>query len=235
MKHPTCLVLALGFCLGGLYAADKPPTAFEVLKEARKKLGEPVSKNLLRMESEYARLRPRHWWVRFYDADVTLKVRALYMIGSEMNRNITPGNIFDGGNAEFIINPEQLKYDSEKCIAFIQKACKDSNIPLQSLHVRLEKPHPGESNPIWYFELLDAQEEALGRLSISATTGRVTEIVGLKLKDTRFKPVSKSTLSQDVEETFIGIGADLEEFFTGKRSLDKDQGTEPEPKPGSED
>ncbi len=222
MKYPLYAFLIIILSLNALHAADKPLTAFEVLKMVDKQLGDPVGKNLLRMEAEYAKLRPREWWIRYYDASLSLKVRAIRVIGSEINRNVEPGNIFDGGNVEYVIQPDQLKYDSEKCIAFMEKAARENNIPLHSLHMRLEKPFPGESNPIWHFEWLDAREDSLGKISVSATTGKVTEIVGLKIREKRFQGVSKTTFPQDVEETFLGIGGDMEEFFTGERTIDKE-------------
>jgi hypothetical protein len=213
------LLLFLSTSFFHLSASDRPLTAFETLKNARKQLGEN-GKYLLTMESDNAKLRPRFWWIRFYDESLWLKTRAVQMIGPEMVRNMIPGNPFDGGNVEHVIPIEQLKYDSEKCIVFIEKAAAQNHIPLHSLNVKLEKPHPGESNPIWFYEWFDDKDHSLGKLSISATTGKVIDIVDLKIKDERFEGVSRKGLKNDVEDTFLGIGADLEEFFTGKRTVD---------------
>ncbi len=217
---PFLLFLGLVIGLNGLQAADKPMTAYQVLAEARKQLG-ASGKHLLSMESEHAKLRPRYWWIKFYDESLFLKLRAVQMIGPEMLQNVRPGNPFDGGDVDHVIMPDQLKFDSDKCVAFMEKAAKDSGIPLHSLNVRLEKPFPGESNPIWFFEWLDQNDDKIGTINVSATTGKVTEIVGLKIRDPRFKNVSKKTFSENVEDTFVGIGADLEEVFTGKRTVDK--------------
>jgi hypothetical protein len=230
MKLPFSLSFAMVLSLvisGGLQAADKLDSAFKTLEITQKQLGES-GKFLLRMESDHAKLRPRQWWIRFYDEKPLLKVRAIHIIGPEIMKNTEPGNPFDRGDVEHIIRPEQLKYDSEKCIAFIEKAARENSIPLHSLNIRLEKPYPGESNPIWFFEWFDEKDKSLGKINISATTGKITEIVGLKLKDKKFESVSKKTTSQkgadfggEVEGTFLGIGADLEEFFTGNRTVDK--------------
>ncbi len=209
--------------VGSIHAGEKPLSAFEVLKLARHQIGNRVGANLLSMESENAKLQPRYWWIRFYDDQLFLKVRSVQMIGPDMIHNVEPGNPFDGGDSGYIIQPSQLKYDSDRCIAFIEKAAKESNIPLHSLNVRLEKPYPGESNSIWYFEWLDEQERVLGTLNISAATGRVTEIVGLKIKNKKFQGVSKKTISESVKETFLEVGADIGEFFNGKSSADKEE------------
>src|SRR5438128_2016978 len=138
------LFLALMLGLQGLQASDKPMTALETLREARKQLGD-AGKNLLSMESEHARLRPRYWWIRFYDDSLFLKVRAIHMIGPDMIENVRPGNPLDGGDAELVIFQDLLKFDSEKCISFIEKAAKDSGIPLHSINIKLEKLYPGET------------------------------------------------------------------------------------------
>jgi len=224
------LLFALVAGLQGLQAADKPMTAFETLKEARKQLGDG-GKHLLSMESEHATLRPRYWWIRFFDDSAFLKVRAIHMIGPDIIENVRPANPFDGGDADHVIFPDSLKVDSEKCIKFMEKSAKDSGIPLHSLNIKLEKLYPGESNPIWMFEWLDENDDKLGTINISATTGKVTEIVGLKIRDPKFANVSKKTFSQSVEDTFVGVGADLEETFTGKRTVDKDESsTQPKEK-----
>ena len=230
MKLPLCLLFVTSVTLSHLQAADhvpsdKPLSAFETLKLARKQLGES-GKYLLKMESEHAKLRPRYWWIRFFDEKALLKTRAIQIIGPEIIQNVVPSNPFDGGNMEHAIQSDQLKYDSEKCISFIEKAAKENHIPLHSLKVRLEKPYPGESNPIWYFEWFDEKDHSLGEVDISATTGKVIEIIGLKIKDKKFQSVSKNTFSQNVEETFVGIGNDLEDFFTDKHAADQPESSE---------
>ncbi len=236
MKSLRLFLLAATLGAGILMAADdRPPTAFETLKTARKQLGDRIGANLLSMESDHAKLRPRFWWLRFYDDQLFLKLRAIMIIGPEIIRNVEPGNIFDGGDKRYIIEPDLLKVDSDKCIAFMEKAARENNIPLYSRDVRLEKPHTEETNPIWYFTWHDEKGGTLGKISISATTAKVIEIVGLRIKTPRFQSVARKTAGQEVEDTFLGIGGDMEEFFTGKRTVDKDTSapaskSEPSPK-----
>lgn len=217
-----CAVLASMF-VSAAPAAEKVPTALETLKQGQKQLKES-GKYLLSMESDNAKLRPRYWWIRFYDEKLLLKVRSVHMIGPEIIENIIPGNPFDGGNANHIIMRDQIKYDSEYCINFMEKAAKANKIPLHSLKVKLEKPYPGETNPMWSFEWFDEAHKSLGSIVMSATTAKVTKIVRLKLK--KFEGVSHKTMGQNVEDTFLGVGGDLEEFFTGKRTVDQPEDTE---------
>ena len=222
MKFPLCLFILFIFAINQLHASEeKILTAFETLQIAQKQLGERSGKHLLRIETENAKLKPRFWWIRFYDDSLFFKARVVQMIGPEMMKNVEPANPFDGGNVEYVISPDQLKYDSDKVINFIERAAKENKIPLHSINLRLEKPHPGESNPIWYSEWFSENRKSLGKLNVSATTGKVTEVIGLKIKDPRFAGVSKKSFPENVEDTFLGIGADLEEFFTGKRTVDQ--------------
>lgn len=218
------LLLALAFSSATAFGApsNKPLTAFETLAATRKQLGDAVGSNLLSMRCENAKLRPRYWWIRFFDQSVFLKIRAVYMIGPEMVRNVEPGNFFDGGDQRYVIHPDELKYDSEKCLVFVEKCAKESGIPLHSLDILLEKPHEGETSPIWTFDWFDEKRSHLGMMKVSATTGKVVEIVDLKIKSPRYEGVSRKSAAGSVEDTFLGIGADMEEFFTGKRTVDKE-------------
>ena len=68
------LPLVLASLAASAFAApvDKPLTAFETLAAARKQLGDGVGSNLLEMSCENAKLRPRFWWIRFFDESVFL-------------------------------------------------------------------------------------------------------------------------------------------------------------------
>lgn len=193
-----------------LHAEDKPLTAFETLKQARKLLGEPLGNQLLSMESENAKLRPRLWWIRYFDEKVFLKIRAIQMVGPEMLQNVIPGNFFDGGDKNYLVPQKDLKVDSEKCIAFIEKAAQENGIPLHSLNVKLFKPYPSETSPVWLFEWLNEKNDELGSMKISATTGDIIEIVGLKLKGKKYESISKRTFTQAVKDTFGGDEDDKE-------------------------
>lgn len=234
------LLLALALSSATAFAApaaEKVPTAFETLAVARKQLGDAVGSNLLSMRSDHSKLRPRFWWIRFFDQSVFLKVRAVYMIGPEMVRNVEPGNIFDGGDSRYVIRTDELKYDSDKCILFLEKCAKDSGIPLHSLDICLEKPHEGETSPVWTFDWYDSNRAHLGMMKVSATTGKVVEIVDLKIKSPRFGGVARRSAAGSVEDTFLDIGADMEEFFTGKRTVDKsgDDPVKPAKEPAAKD
>jgi hypothetical protein len=198
------LVVILASAFVGLRAEDKPPTAFETLKQARKLLGDPVGKQVVSMESENAKLRPRLWWIRYYDEALFLKIRAVQIVGPEILQNVEPGNPFDGGDKRYIMPEKDLKVDSEKCIVFMEKAARENGIPLYSLNAKLFKPYPSETSPIWFFEWFDEKGDKLGKMKISATTGDILEIVGLKLKGKKYASISKRTVSQVVTETFSG-------------------------------
>ena len=217
------LLLVLAFSSATAFGApsDTPLTAFETLAAARKQLGNAGS-NLLSMSCENSKFRPRYWWIRFFDQSLFLNIRAVYMIGPEMVRNVEPGNIFDGGDQRFVIRPDELKYDSKKCLVFIEKCAKENGIPLHSLDILLEKPHEGETSPIWTFDWFDVKRSCLGKMKISATTGKVVEIVDLKIKAPRYKDVSRKSMAGSVEDTFTGIGTEMGDFFTGKHASSKE-------------
>lgn len=58
--------------------------------------------------------------------------------------------------------------------------------------------------------------------STQSQTGRAGTKQSRTRKGSKSKKASKTkTFGNEVEKTFLGIGADLEEFFTGSRTVDK--------------
>lgn len=95
--------------------------------------------------------------------------------------------------------------------------------------------HPKEKpSARWLLFAYDGQGHMLGRAALDATTSEVlastwgTEALKAAQANTKGGRASGSDagseferFGRDVERTFKGIGADLEEFFTGKRTIDK--------------
>lgn len=94
--------------------------------------------------------------------------------------------------------------------------------------------HPEEKKAArWYLYAFDGQGKTLGRAALNARTGEVLASTwGIEAVRTAEGGDDNSRsnsdtgaefvkFGRDVERTFKGIGADLEKFFTGKRTIDK--------------
>lgn len=88
--------------------------------------------------------------------------------------------------------------------------------------IRYVLSHREGSPATWRVLVFDAKEQHLGRLEINAESGQL--ISSSWGKDITSSAEARSDFEQfgnDVQSTFKGIGGDLEEFFTGKRTIDK--------------
>lgn len=96
---------------------------------------------------------------------------------------------------------------------------------------------PGKKSAAWHIALLDKQQNVLAQLVLDAQS-RKTVATSWNEKQTQTKPVKtassqgnksqkkttkkKEGFGKSVERTFLGIGGDLEEFFTGERTVDQE-------------
>lgn len=97
--------------------------------------------------------------------------------------------------------------------------------------------HPEERTAArWYLHAFDAKTNMVGRIVLNARTAEVLATTWGEeaIKSAQVSPRKSARKSRkgdpesgfeefgrDVERTFKGIGADLEEFFTGKRTIDR--------------
>jgi len=81
--------------------------------------------------------------------------------------------------------------------------------------------HRPNTAATWRILIFDNKQKYLGRLEVDAATD--TLISSVWGKDLSTSAEARSDFEQfgnDVESTFKGIGGDLEQFFTGKRTID---------------
>ncbi|MEZ5405662.1 MAG: hypothetical protein R3F23_05630 [Verrucomicrobiia bacterium] len=103
------------------------------------------------------------------------------------------------------------------------------------------KHPPGKKTAVWYISLLDSQSKILAQLVLDANSRKTVatswnEDQSTKTQSTKTAkastsksqtskkqvPKKKQGFGKSVERTFLGIGGDLEEFFTGERTVDKE-------------
>ena len=94
--------------------------------------------------------------------------------------------------------------------------------------------------PVWILKLVDDKKQSVGTIQISADTGAIVRREGfgvattvetadkLKRNDSDAydydRDGQKPGLGSKIKESFIHAGANVEEFFTGRRTLDQPRG-----------
>jgi hypothetical protein len=152
------------------------------------------------------------WVFYFYDPESPSKAKCVIMKENGKIDRVAP--------AEGKARDEGWSFDPTKCKVAVETAVKTAaeyaeknQVEFDSINVVLRRLEMSKA-PVWRVELVQ-KGKSRGFIYTDAENGTLTEYAAKAKEDSK-------DLGQEVEDTFRGIGADLEEFFTGKRTVDKD-------------
>jgi len=210
----------LTLCLSGLFlcslAAEDSPSA--VVTQAQKQLPDLVSKSLLGVQLTESSGK-QVWELQVQDSNFKGDRRAIVVSADKVIEDKartlkafpTSSQPLTQTDLQSSVAPIRLKANS---------LAGDAQVKPQSIRYAL--CHRQGSPTTWRVLVFDAQQQRLGRLEINAETGAL--ISSSWGKDLTTSAEARSDFEQfgnDVQATFKGIGGELEQFFTGKRTIDK--------------
>jgi hypothetical protein len=162
------------------------------------------------------------WYIIFYDPSVESHGRAVLVENNQITKTY-PAN---GGTTY----SEALSFDPSKitsegpALSAAQGYAAKHTIAYDSVHALLKQGSPNKPFR-WRIELLDAGKSK-GYVYVNALDDSVAAYSPAKgTERSRSTDSSEDKTAEgfanDVKSTFLGIGGDLEEFFTGERTVDK--------------
>jgi hypothetical protein len=87
------------------------------------------------------------------------------------------------------------------------------------MDVTLEKLQHGNVTPLWECVLKNARDNEVGTIWVSAKTGKILKTDGVELTaDSKLR--AEKSFGQSFSDTFLGLGGNMQEFFTGERTVD---------------
>jgi hypothetical protein len=180
----------LSFLLAGLLAAGliltpaRADTAFQARSVAEALVSPHVRGKLIWVRSLIGSgLNNRRWSFLYFDPYADANGRLVVVQGGSVVK-------VDQGLVELdhlrvapykeseIMPPEQLKLDSDAALAALQAAGHIENVPLTTVHYKLEMSSENEV-PVWSLTLFcprNGDEIEFGHGSVSATTGQVFDL-----------------------------------------------------------
>jgi hypothetical protein len=172
----------VGVCLSafGLRAADEK-TAFQLVKEANRHVGEDVKDKVVQIRSEKSlgSLTPNVWYVVFYDPDAATKATQVKFGGGvklEVKREF---RLFElASKAHLPLDREKLKVDSDKAIEVATAEPILKNLKILSTRLTLER---WEDLTVWKVRLWaaklrnPAKDADIGEVFVAADTGKVVK------------------------------------------------------------
>lgn len=163
------------------------------------------------------------WYIIFYDSSVPSHGRAVLV----ENNQITKTYAANGGttySASLTFDPSRITSEGPVLSAAQGYAAKH-NIPYDSVHALLKQA--SVDKPFrWRIELVQAGQSR-GFVYVNALDGTVASFASSSTGTGETSSRSSSSdsgfkgFSHDVQKTFLGVGGDLEEFFTGERTVDR--------------
>jgi hypothetical protein len=153
------------------------------------------------------------WYFTFYDPTSPSKGKLVVIQNDRIDR-AHPSEARITYDDALSFDPTKNKIDSAKAIATAKDYAEKNQIPYDSVNILLRRSDSG-SAPGWRVELVN-QGTSRGYVYITTENGTLA-----KFEPPRPPERTETGFAHDVEKTFRGIGADLEEFFTGERTVEK--------------
>ncbi|MBI3850842.1 MAG: hypothetical protein HY298_11290 [Verrucomicrobia bacterium] len=168
--------------LGSVLNAAEP-TAFELIKEGNRHVGEEAKDRVVQIRSEksVATLTPNIWYVVYYDPDATAKATEVkFGAGKKLAVKRPPRFLEPFTGQQKQLNREKMKIDSDKAIEIAKKEPLLDKLTLTATQLWLERlAWHSDDTPIWRIRLWAAKlrhpkdSADIGELYISAEDGKV--------------------------------------------------------------
>jgi len=164
---------------GALSAWAGEPTAFELIKEGNRYVGEQCKDKVVQIRSEKSigSLTPSIWYVVYYDPDATFKATQVKFGAGQKLKVSRPARVLElAGRDKEAMNASKLKVDSDKAIKTAAAQPLLKPLTLKASQVWLEH---GDEGPVWKIRLWAAKLQKpsamadIGEVYLSAETGKV--------------------------------------------------------------
>jgi len=184
MKSLTGKWLGVLLLAGGLNQITQAaePTAFDLVKEGNRHLGEEAKGRVVQIRSEKSinTLVPNIWFIVYYDPDATAKATEVKFVAGTKATVKRPARILEpitGAHKE--LPKAKIKIDSDKALAIATKEPVLKNLTLKASKMTLERHSAIEEEVVWKVELWAAKlanpnkNVSIGEVLINAEDGTV--------------------------------------------------------------
>ena len=166
------------------------PTAFALVKEGNRYVGEQCKDKVVQLRSEKSvgSLTPSIWYIVYYDPAATLKATEVRFAAGKMQKVGQPLRLLEpvtGGDIP--LDREKLKFDSDKAVKAALKEPLLENVKATATELKLERVgegvfgQGGVVQPVWKVKLWAAKVKEpnrdvdIGEVWVSADEGKVVK------------------------------------------------------------
>ena len=177
------MLVGCGFLALGRAASAGEPTAFELVKEGNRHLGEEAKDRVVQIRSEKSigSLTPNIWWVVYYDPDAAAMATEIKFLAGKKESVKRPARLLEpitGAHKE--LPKDKLKIDSDKAIDIARAEPLLKNLTLTATQLKLER-WSDEKLPVWRVRLWaqklrkPSDTADIGEVILSAADGKVVK------------------------------------------------------------
>jgi len=175
------LLVVLGLLGSAAAGLANEPTAYELIKEGNRSLGEEAKDQVIAIRSEKSigTLTPTIWYVLYYDPDSPAKATEVKFGAGRKLEVKRPGRMSTSfHDKHLLLNREKLKLDSDKIIDLTSKEPLLNNLKLRATQLWLQR-ESSDDTPVWKVRVWAAKlrhpddSVNIGELYLSAEDGKV--------------------------------------------------------------
>jgi hypothetical protein len=163
-------------------SADSKATAFSLIKEGNRYVGEQAKDKVVQIRSEksVSGVQPSVWYVVFYDPTAALKATEVKFSNGQMIDVKRPLRLLEATSSKTSepLDRDKLKIDSDKALetAMNESILKGANITASEMRLQREGVIPTWRIEFWGAKAADSKSDvSLGTVSLSAEDGKVTK------------------------------------------------------------
>jgi hypothetical protein len=222
---PAWILTAIAaLALSGTALAQSSGTVNSAFQTARQAVKPDIQSKVVSVYGTGTPSMIEKWYIIFYDPNVATHGRAVLVENNQIARTY-PANGGATYSAGLTFDPSRISSEGPALSAAQGYAAKH-HLAYDAVHALLKQT--GANKPFrWRVELLSGGKSR-GFVYVSALDDSVAYYTEPSAKksvgDGRSSHSSSDDsggFAKDVKNTFLGIGGDLEEFFTGERTVDK--------------
>lgn len=175
-------VILFGFTILAVPLQADEPTAFALIKEANRYVGEQAKDKVVQIRSEKSigGLVPSIWYVRFFDHTATFRITEVKFGAGTMLDVDRPLHVWKKiTGADEPLDRAQLKIDSDRAIELATREPLLKHLQLTATELKLERGASGE--PVWKVKLWAAKlrkptaDVSIGEIILSAKDGKLLQ------------------------------------------------------------
>ena len=175
-------LIAGGMALLTGHACAGEMTAFQLIKEGNRHIGEEARDKVVQIRSEKSigGLTPSIWYVVYYDPDATFKSAEVKFIAGKKDSVKRPPRLLEPvTGAHKPLDKEKLKVDSDKALAIASKEPILEKLTLKSAEMKLERLGVDSDQPVWKIKFWAAKlknpndSADIGQIVVAADDGKV--------------------------------------------------------------